>query len=122
MATDKSFVDFLVDQIENAGAITYKKMFGEYAIYSDGKVVAFACDNQLFMKPTSGGRAFIAAGDAADLIEAPPYTGAKMYFLIDGKFEDREWISELIRITAGELPEPKPRAERKKKIEKNKKK
>ena len=47
MASDKSFVDFVVDQIENAGQITYKKMFGEYAVYCNGKVVALVCDNQL---------------------------------------------------------------------------
>jgi TfoX/Sxy family transcriptional regulator of competence genes len=33
MASDKSFVELIVDQIENAGQITFKKMFGEYAVY-----------------------------------------------------------------------------------------
>jgi hypothetical protein len=47
MASELCFVEFIVDQIENAGIITYKKMFGEYAIYSDSKVVALVCDNQL---------------------------------------------------------------------------
>ena len=36
MASDISFVEFIVEQIENAGEITYKKMFGEYGLYSDG--------------------------------------------------------------------------------------
>lgn len=101
MATNKEFADFITEQIENAGTITHKKMFGEYALYSDGKVVAFLCDNQLFVKPTESGRAFIG-----DVKEAPPYPGAKMYFLIEEKVDDREWLSELIRRTAGELPEP----------------
>jgi len=99
MSSNKSFVDFIIDQMENAGTITYKKMFGEYAIYCDGKVVALICDNQLFVKPTDGGRSFIG-----DVVEAPPYPGAKMSFLIEDKIDDREWISELIRITAKELP------------------
>lgn len=30
MASDKEFVEFVVDQIENAGEITAKSMFGEY--------------------------------------------------------------------------------------------
>jgi len=102
MASNKSFADFIVDQIENAGQITYKKMFGEYAVYCDGKVVALICDNRLFVKPTVGGRAFIG-----DVDEVPPYTGAKLSFLIDDRVEDREWISNLIRITHKELPEPK---------------
>lgn len=101
MSSSKDFVDYIVEQIENAGIITYKKMFGEYAVYSDGKIVALICDNQLFVKPTDGGRVFIG-----DVKEAPPYPGAKMNFLIEDKIDDREWISQLIRITASELPEP----------------
>jgi TfoX/Sxy family transcriptional regulator of competence genes len=102
MATDQSFVEFIVDQIENAGQITYKKMFGEYALYVEGKVVALVCDNRLFVKPTESGRTFIG-----DVVEAPAYPGAKPGFLIDDRVEDREWISNLIRITYEELPEPK---------------
>ena len=109
MASDKSFVDFIVDQIDKAGHITYRKMFGEYAIYCNEKVVALICDNQLFIKPTKGGRDYIGA-----VIEASPYAGARLYFLIDDKFEDREWISELIRITAKELPKPKPKKKKNK--------
>jgi len=104
MASDKEFVDFIADQIENAGRITHRKMFGEYAVYCDNKVVALICDNQLFIKPTAGGRAYI--GEAT---EAPPYPGAKPYFLIGEKFENREWLSGLIRITFNELPDPKPK-------------
>ena len=104
MASDKSFVEFIVDQIDNAGQITFTKMFGEYAVYCNGKVVALVCDNRLFVKPTVGGRAFIG-----DVVEAPPYPGAKLSFLIDDRVEDREWISNLIRITYKELPEPKPK-------------
>lgn len=102
MASDKSFVEYIAGQIENAGIITYKKMFGEYAIYSDGKIVVLICDNQVFIKPTESGRAFIG-----NVVEAPPYPGAKLNFLIEDGFEDREWFSELVRITVKELPVPK---------------
>ncbi|NTW97440.1 MAG: TfoX/Sxy family protein [Oscillochloris sp.] len=104
MASDESFVTFIVDQIEGAGAISYRKMFGEYAIYRDGKVVALVCDNQLFVKRTDAGRTFIGA-----VVEAPPYPGAKPSFLIEDNLDDREWMSQLIRITANELPAPKPK-------------
>ena len=104
MATDLEFMEFLADQMAGAGEISYRKMFGEYAVYLDGKVVALVCDNQLFVKPTAAGRAFIGAP-----VEAPAYPGAKNSFLIEDAFEDREWISELIRITARDLPAPKPK-------------
>jgi TfoX/Sxy family transcriptional regulator of competence genes len=55
MGSNIEFVEFVVDQIANAGEITYKKMFGEYALYCDGKIMALICDNQLFIKPTKAG-------------------------------------------------------------------
>jgi TfoX/Sxy family transcriptional regulator of competence genes len=109
MASDQEFVDFVLDQIENAGEITAKKMFGEYGIFSDGKIFALVCDNKLFIKPTLSGRAFIK-----DVVEAPPYPGARPSFLIEDRIEDREWLSELIRISLKELPEPKPKKRKKK--------
>jgi len=104
MASDENFVQYVVEQIENAGDISYRKMFGEYAVYSNRKVVALICDNQLFIKPTEGGRSFIG-----EVVEAPAYPGAKLSFLIEDQIEDREWLSRLIRITEKELPEPKPK-------------
>ena len=108
MGSDKSFVDFVTDQIQDAGEITSRKMFGEYALYSNGKVVALICDNQVFVKQTEAGRKFI--GDAK---EAPPYPGAKMSFLIEDQIEDRKWFSELIRLTEQELPLPKKKKQKK---------
>lgn len=104
MATDQSFIDFVVDLIEDAGEITYRKMFGEYGIWSDGKIFGLVCDNKLFIKPTEGGRKFIG-----EVVEGSAYPGAKPSFLIEEKLEDSEWLSELIRITLHELPEPKPK-------------
>lgn len=112
MASDKSFVEFVVDQMADAGNISQRKMFGEYALYCDGKVVALVCDNQLFVKPTEAGRGFIGR-----VVEGEPYPGAKLYFMIDDALEDREWMSELIKVTARELPAPKPK--RKKSHRKN---
>jgi TfoX/Sxy family transcriptional regulator of competence genes len=102
MATDQEFVDFVIDQIEDAGHVTCKKMFGEYGIFSDAKIFALICDNKLFIKPTAAGRAFIQ-----DVVEAPPYPGARLSFLIEDKLEDRDWLSKLVKITLKALPEPK---------------
>lgn len=104
MASDTNFVDFVVDQIKNAGEITAKKMFGEYGIYSGEKLVGLICDNKLFIKPTNAGREFIG-----NVVEAPPYEGAKPSFLIDDKIEDSAWLSELVSLSLNELPAPKPK-------------
>jgi TfoX/Sxy family transcriptional regulator of competence genes len=107
MASDKEFVEYAVDQMKKAGNLRFRLMFGEYAIYCNEKVVGLICDNQLFVKPTEAGRAFI--GNAA---EAPPYPGAKPAFLIEEQIEDSDWLSELINITEKELPVPKPKKRR----------
>lgn len=59
MASQQSTVDFILEQIAAAGSVSAKKMFGEYGIYCDGKMVALVCDDQLFIKPTLAGKAFI---------------------------------------------------------------
>ena len=108
MATDQSFVDFVVGQIQSAGEITAKKMFGEYGIYSNGKIFGVICDNTLFIKPTTSGRKFIG-----NVVEKPAYPGAKPSLLIDEKLEDIEWLSELVRISVKELSESKPKRKKK---------
>ena len=110
MATDLNFVKFVADQIDGTCEIAYRKMFGEYALYSKDKVVALICDDQLFVKSTEAGRSFIG-----DVVESSPYPGAKLAFLIQEKIEDREWLTQLITLTEEELPTPKSKAEKKSK-------
>ena len=109
MWSSAEFVEYVTENMCGAGTISARKMFGEYAVYCNEKVTALICDNQLFIKPTEAGRAFIG-----DVIEAPPYPGAKNSFLIEDKMDDREWLSQLVRITAKELPMPKPKRKKKK--------
>ena len=107
MASDQNFVNFVIEQIKNAGEITAKKMFGEYGIYADEKLFGLICDNKLFIKPTISGREFIG-----NVVEALPYEGAKPSLLIEDKIEDSEWLSQLVRISVKELPDPKPKKKR----------
>ena len=104
MATEQSFVEHLQSQSGLGHELSFKKMFGEYALYFEGKVVALACDNQLYLKPTNEGRALVGK-----VMERPPYPGAKLHFLIDGQSEDRELLGKLFRVTAEALPMPKPK-------------
>jgi len=103
MATERKTVEYLVDRMSKAGAVSARPMFGEYGVYCDGKMVAIIGDGQLFLKPTPAGRAL-----AADAEEVPPYPGAKPHLLIEG-WDDQDWLSDLVRATAAELPTPKPK-------------
>ena len=49
MASNPEYVQYIADQLREAGQITYRKMFGEYGMYVDGKIFAVICDNQLFI-------------------------------------------------------------------------
>lgn len=115
MASKQDNVDFILEQLTDAGDVSARKMFGEYAIYCRGKIVALFCDDQLFVKPTDAGRAFI--GKVSQVKEGPPYPGAKLWFAIGGDhWEDGEWLSELVRITERALPPPKPKSPKKTKL------
>ena len=105
MATQKRTIEFLLEQVTGAGAVTAKPMFGEYGVYVDGKMIGSVCDDQLFVKPTISGRAH-----AEPVSNAPPYPGAKPQMLIAAdRWDDAEWLGVLLRVTAAELPTPKPR-------------
>jgi TfoX/Sxy family transcriptional regulator of competence genes len=108
MASQQKFVDFIIEQMDIPEQISYKKMFGEYGLYFGDKMFALVCDNKLFIKPTLSGREYIN-----DIIEAAPYPGAKLYFLIEDKIEDSIWLRKLVEITVKELPEPKPKKKQK---------
>lgn len=105
MASELSFVQHVCDQIRNVGDVTYRKMFGEYAIYVGGKTVALVCDNQLFLKPTEPGRALLP-----NAAEGAPYPGAKPYLVLSEHLDDSNLLSELFRATEAALPMPKPKA------------
>ena len=101
MSSKLEFVEFIADQLSCAGTITYRKMFGEYGVYCNGKIFALVCDDQLFIKITDAGREL-----CPDLTETPPYDGAKNYFLIED-VDNREMLTQLVIATCKALPEPK---------------
>lgn len=105
MATRPGTADFIVEQVGGAGRVTAKKMFGEYGLYCDGKLVGLLCDDQLFIKPTAEARTYLGA-----VAEASPYPGAKPCFLIAGEaWDDADWLTELIKLSAAALPVPAPK-------------
>lgn len=55
MASRPEYVAFVCDQLREAGEISSRKMFGEYGIYCDGKIVAMVCDDLFYVKKTAAG-------------------------------------------------------------------
>lgn len=104
MASKPEFVEFVAEQCRGAGTITYRKMFGDYGLYCDGKIFALMSDDQFFVKITKAGEKF-------KLPKKPPYDGAKDYFLVED-VDDAEFLTKLITATVKELPEPKPKTKK----------
>jgi TfoX/Sxy family transcriptional regulator of competence genes len=109
MASDQSYVDYVCEQAGLGSALSYKKMFGEYALYLEGKVIGLVCDNQLFLKPTLQGKALLSV-----VSEHPPYSGAKPHFRISDELDDRDLLKRLFVATAGALAPAKAKPVKKK--------
>lgn len=103
MASNLDFVEYVCEQIGGAGEISYRKMFGDYGVYCNGKIIGLICDNQFFVKKTKAGAAVYP-----DCEEGAPYEGAKAHFVIEN-VEDYDLMKRFISATYEELPAPKPK-------------
>ena len=103
MASSLEYVQYVCDQMRDAGEITYKKMFGEYTIYCNSKVLGLICDNQVFIKPTTAGETWIP-----NATKELPYDGAKPHIVLED-LDNRDLITRFVIATCEELPMPKPK-------------
>ncbi len=104
MATKQSTIDYLLDQLAGLKNIRSRKMFGEYALYADDRVVALVCNDELFVKITEAGKKLLSE----NYKEGFAYPGAKASMHISGDLlEDKLLLQELIALTAKALPEAK---------------
>lgn len=101
MASNADFVKYIAEQCAEAGEIMTKKMFGDYAIYCNGKIFGLICDDRFYIKPTTAGRKLLR-----EVVLRPPYEGAKDYFYITD-VDDHAYLSQLVRATYAELPASK---------------
>ena len=101
MASDKDYLDFVLEQLSLLNDITYRAMMGEFIIYYRKKIIGGIYDNRFLVKNVKSAREKMP--DAA--LELP-YDGAKEMLLVD-EIEDREFLRELIEAMYDELPEPK---------------
>lgn len=103
MASNSDFVQYIADQCAQAGEISVKKMFGDYGVYCDGKIIGLICDDCFYIKPTEAVRPLLRVVELR-----PPYDGAKDYFLI-ADVDDRDYLATIVCETYKALPEPKPK-------------
>ena len=101
MASEKSFLDFILDQLSELEDISWRPMMGEYILYYHGRVFGGIYDDRFLVKSVPAARAMMP-----DAEPAVPYEGAKEMLTVD-RIEDREFLAELVEAMYDELPAPK---------------
>lgn len=101
MASSRSYLEYILDNLSGLDDISHRAMMGEYIIYYRGKIAAYICDDRLLVKP-------VAAAERL-LPNAPrelPYEGAKPMMLVEDT-DNREFLCRLFNEMYDELPAPK---------------
>lgn len=104
MATSPSTIAHICDALAPM-ALTHRKMFGEYALYWQGKVVAFVCDDTLFIKPTPSALALLPSTP-----RGPAYSGSKDYIIASEVLDSPDLCAAALRAVADDTPAPKPKS------------
>ena len=102
MATNKGYLEYVLEQLSGLPEISHRAMMGEYVLYYRGKVIGGIYDDRLLLKPTKAAEKMLP-----DAERDIPYEGAKEMLLVD--VDDRETLTQLIEAMYPELPEPKKR-------------
>ena len=103
MATDKSYLAFILEQLSEAEEVSYRAMMGEYVIYCRGRVIGGIYDNRFLVKPVKS-----AVSMLPDAPYEVPYEGAKEMLLVDDP-DDRSFLEALLTAVYDDLPAPKKR-------------
>jgi TfoX/Sxy family transcriptional regulator of competence genes len=109
MATQKETVEFILGKLRDRGRFTARAMFGEYALYADGKVVALVCDDLLYVKILPASNELERQCEKGE-----PYPGAKPHYIVEeGQLSTIERLPAILCAVAEAIPEQKPGAKRK---------
>ena len=111
MATSPATIAHLLDLLSGAGHLSARKMFGEYALYLDEKIVAFVCDDTLFLKPTPSALTLLP-----NVERGPCYPGSKPYLILTDTLDDPDLAIRALRAVAADAPPPKPKVPKKPKV------
>lgn len=101
MASDKSYLDYVLEQFSGLEGITARAMMGEFILYYDGRIFGGIYDNRLLVKPTPAAQRLLAGAPQEE-----PYPGAKPMLLVE-ELDDRDFLETLLRAMYDELPVPK---------------
>lgn len=99
MASSKEYLHFILEQLSDLDAISYRPMMGEYIIYYRGKIIGGIYDDRLLVKKTESAPKYMPSA-----VCARPYDGAKEMLLID-EVDSKELLTKLFEAMYNELPQ-----------------
>ncbi|MEL4107037.1 TfoX/Sxy family protein [Oscillospiraceae bacterium WX1] len=100
MSTSQEFVDYVSRQIDGAGRVRYRKMFGEYMVYVNDKPVLLVCNNTVYVKQHD-----VLSTEMQDAEKGFPYAGAKEHYILD--IDDAERSRRVAALLEAVTPLPK---------------
>lgn len=103
MASSKTYLDFILDQLSDFEDISYRAMMGEFIIYYRGKIVGGIYDDRLLVKAVPAAITYMP-----DASYELPYQGAKEMLLVE-EVDNKTFLSGLFNAMFDELPTPKPK-------------
>ena len=101
MASNKEYLNFILEQWSGLDEITCRAMMGEYILYYRGKIVGGIYDDRLLIKPVKAALALMP-----DVPRECPYEGAKEMLLVEN-VDDSVFLTKLFEAMYEELPAPK---------------
>lgn len=108
MATQKETVEFILSKLRDRNRFTARAMFGEYALYADGKVVALICDDLLHVKILPASRALEGLCEKGN-----PYPNAKAHYVVEeGQLSTLTDLPLILGAIAASAPQMKPTRKR----------
>ena len=100
MASSLEYVQYVAAQLSGAGAISYKKLFGEYGLWCGGTFFGTVENNQFYIKVTEAGHKHLPEAEPV-----APHGGRPGMYLVE-ELDDREFLTALVLDTCSQLPEP----------------
>ena len=94
MASDKEYLEYVLELLRKVEGVTVKKMMGEYLLYCGGVLFGGVYDNRFLVKKTPSVEEF-------GLGEELPYDGAKPMLLVDT--EDPDEIKIIVERVVSDL-------------------
>lgn len=103
MASDRGYLEFILEQLAELDGVRARAMMGEYILYYRDRVIGGIYDDRLLVKSTPGAAVYMPSAT-----EELPYPSAKPMLLVDN-VDDRAYLCGLLDAMVDDLPAPRIR-------------